>query len=349
MAINTRITLVRNVSSGAPTLEDFKAETVPTPTRDSLGNDEVLIRTLYLSCDPYMRGRLSGRTDSYVASFKPGMPVDGLGVGIVEASTSSELKEGDAVTGAGFKWETKFTAPAKNFTKVSSSGGVSLIDYLGVLGMPSFTAYVGTVTLCKAKAGETILVSAASGAVGQMVIQLAKARGLYVIGSAGSDEKVQHAKDLGADVAFNYKTVGDLDAAIKKAAPEGLDVYFDNVGGEFLDAALVNMKPYGRIAECGMISQYNATPENAHHIKNLMYVVMKKVTMYGFIVTDYYTTPVYPEFVQTVSAMLKDKKIQYKIDEVAGLENGPQALLGVLEGKNFGKRIIKVSDPPHRL
>ncbi|KAJ2368709.1 hypothetical protein H4S02_001386 [Coemansia sp. RSA 2611] len=349
MAANTTITLNRVIPMGAPTLADFKVAATAAPTKDALKEGELLVRTLYLSCDPYMRGRLSGRTDSYVASFEAGKPIEGLGVGIVEASTSPDFKDGDMVTGGSFKWETKFVAAADSFTKVPTSSGIPPANFLGVLGMPSYTAYVGTITLCKPKAGETILVSAASGAVGQMVVQLAKARGMRVIGAAGSDDKVKYVKNLGADAVFNYKTVKSLGAAIKEAAPEGIDIYFDNVGGEFLDAALKNMNPNGRIAECGMISQYNATVETAYHIQNLAYVVMKKLTIYGYIVSDWYKSPAYSEFINEVSGMLKENKIKYRMDEVVGIENGPQALLDLFEGKNFGKRVVKVSDLSHRL
>ncbi|KAJ2159808.1 hypothetical protein GGF46_002748 [Coemansia sp. RSA 552] len=349
MANNTIVSLVRNVPMGAPAPSDFKVTTGPAPTKDSLKDNELLIRTLYLSCDPYMRGRISGRTDSYVESFAPGKPITGLGVGVVEASTSADFKEGDAVVGGVFQWETRFVTGTAGITKIPTSGGVALSNFLGVLGMPSFTAHYGFVTLCKPKAGETVLVSAAAGAVGQMVVQLAKVRGMRVIGVAGSDEKVKYVEGLGADVVFNYKTCGSLEEAIKKAAPEGLDIYFDNVGGELLDVTLKHMKPGGRVSECGMISQYNATAESAYHIKNLAYVVMKKLTIYGFIVSDHYSTPAYTQFIEEVSGLLKEGKIKYKVDEVVGIENGPQALLDLLEGKNFGKRIIKVTDPAHRL
>ncbi|KAJ1952301.1 hypothetical protein GGI12_006280, partial [Dipsacomyces acuminosporus] len=283
MATNTSVTLVRHIPSGPVHVADFKVTTGAAPTKDSLQKDQILIRTLYLSCDPYMRGRLTGSGDRYVASFEVGKPIDGLGVGVIEASTSDKYAEGDIVTGFVFKWESKFIAPASGYTKVPANSPISLANYLGILGMPSFTAYVGTITLCKAKAGETILVSAASGAVGQIVVQLAKARGLRVVGAAGSDKKVEFIKSIGADAAFNYKTAGSLQAAIKQATPEGIDIYFDNVGGEFLDAALNCMRPFGRIAECGMISQYNATASTAYHIKNLSQVINKKLTMYGYI------------------------------------------------------------------
>ncbi|KAJ2377683.1 hypothetical protein H4S02_007580, partial [Coemansia sp. RSA 2611] len=344
------VKLARNVVSGAPTLADFKIESTSVPTKESLQNDQILVRTLYLSVDPYMRGRLSGAQDSYVESFVAGKTLFGLGVGVIEASTSPDYKEGDIITGDTLKWECKFIANARGFTKIPASSGISPANYLGILGMPSFTAYVGVVSLAKAKAGETILISAASGAVGQVAIQLAKARGLCVIGAAGSDDKVEFVKSLGADAAFNYKTCGDLTSAIKKAAPNGVDIYFDNVGGEFLDAALANMNSFGRIAECGMISQYNATEETAYRVKNLIRVVPKRLSILGFIVSDYYAKPDYANFITEVSTMLKEGKIQYKLHEIVGLENGPQGLLDLFEGKNFGKLVVKVaSDAQQRL
>ncbi|KAJ2751579.1 hypothetical protein GGI19_004398 [Coemansia pectinata] len=346
---NTSVTLVKHVPSGAPTLGDFKVESTNVPTKASLQDDQILVRTLYLSVDPYMRGRLTGAQDSYVESFVPGKPLIGLGVGVIEASTSANYKEGDVVTGDQFKWESKFVSSTKGFTKIPASSGISPANYLGVLGMPSFTAYVGVVSLCKAKAGETILISAASGAVGQVAVQLAKARGLYVVGAAGSDDKVEFVKSLGADAAFNYKTCGDLSAAIKKAAPNGVDIYFDNVGGEFLDAALANMSNFGRIAGCGMISQYNATADSVYHVQNLIRIIPKRISIFGYIVSDYYAKPDYANFITEVSTMLKEGKITYKLDEVVGLENGPQGLLDLFEGKNFGKRVIKVSDAQQRL
>ncbi|KAJ1726573.1 hypothetical protein LPJ61_005095 [Coemansia biformis] len=345
----TTVSLVRTVPSGSPTVDDFKVSSEPASTKESLKDGEILVRTLYLSCDPYMRSRLTGRTDSYVASFEAGKPLSGSGVGVIEASASPKFKEGAIVAGADFPWKTAFTAPTNGFIEVPMPGAAQPVSVLGVLGMPSFTAYVGIVTLCQVKPGETILVSAASGAVGQMVVQLAKARGLRVIATAGSDEKVQFVKDLGADVAFNYKTAGDYEAAIRKAAPDGFDIYFDNVGGEFLDAVLKCIRPNGRIAECGMISQYNATKETAYGIRNLSYVVTSKITIHGFIVRDYYTTPAYLAFIKEVSALLKENRLQYKLDEVVGLENAPQGLLDLFEGKNFGKRVIKVTSRAERL
>ncbi|KAJ2784806.1 hypothetical protein GGI15_002133 [Coemansia interrupta] len=341
---NTSVKLDRIIPLGSATLDAFKIETVDSPTKDSLVSGQVLVRTLYLSIDPYSRMRLSESQGGAVPSFVPGKPIDSFGVGIVEASTSTKFSEGDLVTGSSFLWETRFILSENNITKVPSNADITPANYLGVLGMPSFTAYVGFASICNHKAGETILVSAASGAVGQMVVQLAKARGLRVIGAAGSNDKVDFVKSLGADVVFNYKTCGSLQKAIKEAAPEGVDIYFDNVGGEFLDAALDNMRMNGRIVACGNISQYNVAPETAYHTKNTDIVNSKKLTLYDFVILDYYDRPVYNEFIDEVSAGFKRGDIQYKLDEVVGLENAPQALLDLFEGKNFGKRVVKVSD-----
>ncbi|KAJ1885347.1 hypothetical protein LPJ66_010162 [Kickxella alabastrina] len=341
---NISIKLVRNIPSGAPTIDDFQVETVDAPTKESLKDNQILVRNLYLSCDPFLRGRMTGSRNSYIASFEPGNPIEGFGVGIVEASANPDFSEGDIVTGNRVLWETRFVTNSLGFVKVPSGSGISAASYLGVLGMPSFTAYVGLISISNPKAGETVLVSAASGAVGQMVVQLAKARGLHVVGLAGSDDKVDFVKSIGADAVINYKTTIDLDAAIRQAAPNGIDIYFENVGGELFDIALKNMNTFGRIAGCGMISQYNATPETAYCIKNIMEIVIKRITISGFVVSDYYTKPDYKNFIQEVSTKLKEGVITYKLDEVVGLENAPQALLDLFEGKNFGKRVVKVSD-----
>ncbi|ORX68383.1 alcohol dehydrogenase zinc-binding domain-containing protein [Linderina pennispora] len=325
----TRVILNNYVPDGTPNPSDFRIETVPAPTADMLRDSELLVRPLYLSCDPYMRNRINGRDGYYIDGLKAAAPIAGLGLGVVEASTSSGFAPGDFVTGGFFDWAQKAIVPAAGFSKVSETDRVSLVDYVGVLGMPSFAAYVGLVTLGKPKKGETLLVSSAAGAVGQMVVQLAKIRGLRVVGVAGSDKKVEFVKSLGADAAFNYKTCGNFEQAIRQAAPEGVDIYFDNVGGEFLDAALMNMRPYGRVAACGQASQYNVTANETYRMDNFLQVINRKLNVTGYVITDHYPTPSFAEFLA-------------EVDEVIGLENGPTALIDVFVGNNFGKRIIRV-------
>ncbi|KAJ2004601.1 hypothetical protein H4R26_002415 [Coemansia thaxteri] len=338
----TRVALSSYVPAGNAKLSDFAVEQVPAPTKDQLKEGQVIVKPLYFSVDPYQRGRLSGATDSYVASYVKGQPITNFLVGAIAESSSKDFKQGDLVLASNGSWETEYITDASAISKAPVQQRVDPKDYVGVLSMPSFTAYVGAAVLAKPKAGETILVSSASGAVGQMVVQLAKARGLRVVGVAGSDEKVEYVKSLGADAAFNYKTCGDFTKAIRGAAPEGIDIYFDNVGGEFLDAALANINTHARIIICGAISQYNASsPDELYGVKNLTKVLVKKATIQGFIITDYYSTPHFGEFTKEVSSLYHEGKIKYRLSETQGLENGPQAILDLFAGKNFGKSIIK--------
>ncbi|KAK3445393.1 hypothetical protein EUGRSUZ_A01134 [Eucalyptus grandis] len=206
--------------------------------------------------------------------------------------------------------------------------------------MPGLSAYVGFFELCSPKKGESVYISTAAGGVGQLVGQFAKLLGCYVVGSAGSQEKVELLKNkFGFDEAFNYKEEADLDAALKRYFPEGIDIYFENVGGKMLDAVLLNMKSCGRIAACGMSSQYNL--EQHEGIHNLMNLILKQVRMEGFLVSSYYH--LYPKFLETVLPHIKQGKITYVEDIVEGLENAPAALVGLFSGHNVGKRVIVVS------
>ncbi|KAI8322583.1 NAD(P)-binding protein [Martensiomyces pterosporus] len=345
MSTITRVLLNSYVQGGHAKLSDFKVVTAPAPSRDSLTGSQVLIRPLYYSVDPFQRGRLSGVKMSYIGSYVKDEPISNFTVASVVASAASDFKEGDTVFVRDGKWESEYVADAKDLVKAPLQDGITPRDYVGVLSMPSFTAYVGTVVLGKPKAGETILVSSAAGAVGQIVVQLAKARGLRVIGAAGSDDKVEYVKSLGADEAFNYKTSGDFVQAIKKVAPEGIDIYFDNVGGEFLDAALANISIHARVISCGAISQYNVSShEDMYPIKNILSILLKKATIQGFSVSEYGNTKIRADFIDEVSTLYKQGKIQYRITEVVGIENGPQAILDLFEGKNFGKSIIKARE-----
>ncbi|KAJ1803436.1 hypothetical protein LPJ75_005883, partial [Coemansia sp. RSA 2598] len=264
-----RIKLVSTAPDESLSLSYFELETIASLSAGDMDEDSILVRTLYLSCDPYIKGCISALMKDSPYAIKPGETIRGIGVGIVEASTSSEFKAGDVVTGIQVLWQTRFVAKTQGFSKIETDSKIKAIDHLGVLGMASFTAYVGLVTVGKPVAGETLLVSSAAGGVGKMVIQLAKARGMRVVATAGSDEKVEFVKSLGADVAFNYKTCGDYTEALKKHVPEGIDLYFDNVGGEFLEAAIANMKNFGRIVLCGMISQYGLAPEMRYGVKTM--------------------------------------------------------------------------------
>ncbi|ORX71245.1 NADP-dependent alkenal double bond reductase P2-like protein [Linderina pennispora] len=339
----TRVLANKYSPNGAPSLDNFKVVSAPAPTKDSLKENQVLVRNLYLSVDPYQRGRLSGATNSFVPRYELNEPIYNFGVAVVEAATSTGIAEGDIVAVPNASWETKSVVNAGTLRKLPTGTMDNARDFVTVFGMPSFTAFVGLTTIGKPKAGETILVSSASGAVGQIVVQLAKARGLRVVGVAGSDDKVELVKSIGADAAFNYKTCGTFTEAIKQAAPEGIDIYFDNVGGEFLDATLANINTGARIVSCGMISQYNVkSADEAYGLKNTFNIVTKTATFQGILVGKYYGSPTEDEFMAEVGKLYKEGKLRYRIDETTGLENAPQAVLNLFDGKSFGKSVVKV-------
>ncbi|XP_073116254.1 2-alkenal reductase (NADP(+)-dependent) isoform X2 [Elaeis guineensis] len=304
------------------------------------GSTAVLLKNLYLSCDPYMRWRMTMHDEPpCIPDFVPGSVVTGDGVGEVVDSSNPDFKVGDLVRGiTGWEEYSLITAP-KMLSKIRYTD-VPLSYYTGVLGMPGLTAYAGFHEICSPKNGEYVFVSAASGAVGQLVGQFAKLMGCYVVGSAGSDEKVNLLKNkFGFDEAFNYKEEPDLNAALKRSFPEGIDIYFENVGGPMLDAVLSNMRKHGRIAMCGMISQYNLDkPEGVH---NLFYLIAKSIRMEGFLVSDFIHK--YPQFEEITAQYVKDGKINYVEDKVVGLENAPAALVGLFAGHNVGRQLVVVS------
>ncbi|KAK4387890.1 2-alkenal reductase (NADP(+)-dependent) [Sesamum angolense] len=212
--------------------------------------------------------------------------------------------------------------------------------YTGLLGMPGITAYFGFYEICSPKQGETVFISASSGAVGQLVGQFAKLSGCYVVGSAGSKDKVNLLKNkFGFDDAFNYKEEPDLNAALKRYFPNGIDIYFENVGGKMLDAVLLNMRVHGRISACGMISQYNL--EELEGVTNLFNIVTKRIHMKGFVISDHYH--IYPKFLDTVVPLIREGKITYVEDIAQGLESAPTALVGLFSGRNIGKQVVVVA------
>lgn len=276
---------------------------------------------------------------SHVPDFVPGEVIVGFDVSKVVASGHPDFKVGDLVWGL-TGWEEYTLVPhPRSLFKINHSE-MPLSYYTGVLGMPGLTAYIGLYEVAKAKKGDFVFVSAASGAVGQIVGQLAKLTGCYVVGSAGSDEKVNLLKTkFGYDDAFNYKKEQDLDAALQRYFPEGIDIYFENVGGAMLDAALLNMRVHGRIAMCGLISQYNL--EQPEGIQNLSSLIIKRIRMEGFVVSDYFGE--YNKFEEEMVGYLKQGKIAYVEDIAEGLEKAPAALIGLFTGRNFGKQLVAVA------
>ncbi|KAK6787380.1 hypothetical protein RDI58_015905 [Solanum bulbocastanum] len=303
------------------------------------GSNAMVLKNLFLSCDPYMRNRMKKFEGGYVESFTPGSPITGYGVAKVLESGDSNFQKGDLVLGRTGWEEYSIVTATPTLFKIRDKD-VPLSYYTGILGMPGLTAYAGFYEVCSPKKGETVFVSAASGAVGQLVGQFAKMLGCYVVGSAGSKEKVDRLKStFGFDEAFNYKEEQDLDAALKRHFPDGIDIYFENVGGKMLDAVLLNMKIHGRIAVCGMISQYNL--EQTEGVHNLFCLISKRIRMEGFLVFDYYH--LYPKYLEMIIPQIKAGKVVYVEDVAEGLESAPSALVGLFSGRNIGKQVVMVS------
>jgi NADPH-dependent curcumin reductase CurA len=305
------------------------------------GEGEILARTLWLSVDPYMRGRMVDRP-SYVPPFQIGEPLAGACVGQVVASRNALFRVGEYVASAR-GWREYYVSDGTDLIKIDPRLA-PIQTYLGTLGMPGMTAYVGLLHLGLPQAGETVFVSAASGAVGAVVCQIAKIKGCRVIGSAGSREKVSWLRnEAGVDAAFNYKETADLVAEVGKHAPKGIDVYYENVGGRHLEAALEHLNLFGRIVMCGMISQYNATePEPGP--RNLFYVTTKRLTVRGFIVSDHLDRR--PQFLEEMGRWIAAGRIKWQETIVAGIENAPGAFISLFKGENFGKMLVKIGPDP---
>jgi len=319
---------------GIPTNDDFDIVdvTVPDPV-----DKQLTVRNVCMSVDPYMRGRMVDRK-SYTPPFQIGETLTGGAVGQVTASRVPEIAEGDYVL-SNFGWREAFTAPADQVTGLGSLAAPPSA-YLGVLGMPGMTAYVGLLEVGALKDGETVFVSGAAGAVGSIVGQIARLKGCRVIGSAGSAEKVAWLRDeLGFDYVFDYHD-GDLLGHLREAAPEGLDVYFDNVGGDHLEAAIFHMRPFGRLALCGAISQYNAT-EPVPGPVNLAMAIGLGLTLRGFIVSHF--DHLSDEFRRDMEGWIASGQIQYRETVYDGIDNAPDAFIGLFTGENTGKMIVNLA------
>jgi NADPH-dependent curcumin reductase CurA len=320
--------------SGLPTHDNFELATVEL--RDP-GPGEVQVQNLWMTVDPYMRGRMND-VQSYSAPFALGKVMDGGAVGQVVASNDPGFKPGDLVQ-SGFGWREGFTSSTKAVQKLDPRG-LPPQTFLGAAGMPGLTAYVGLLKIAALKDGDVVFVSGGAGAVGSMVCQIAKAKGHKVIASAGGPEKVAFLKEIGVDHAIDYKAERDLTAAILAGAPEGIDVYFDNVGGAHLEAALATAKLFARFAICGMISIYNATrPEPGP--SNLAQLIGKNIRMEGFIVSHHFD--MMPAFLDDLSGWVREGKVTWKETVFEGIEKAPDAFLGLFSGENLGKMLVKLS------
>ncbi|GHH54944.1 NADP-dependent oxidoreductase [Lentzea cavernae] len=319
---------------GWPTDENFEIAEVEVPTP---GEGQILVRNVVMSVDPYMRGRMND-VKSYVPPFQVGAPLEGGAVGEVVASNAEGFAVGDHVL-HGLGWREYAVVGAKHAVKVD--GNVApLTTYLGVLGMPGLTAYAGLLVTAEFKPGDVVFVSGAAGAVGQVVGQIARLKGASrVIGSAGSAEKVKYlTEELGFDAAFNYKD-GPVAEQLAEAAPDGIDVYFDNVGGEHLEAAISSLNLNGRVTICGAISQYNADTPPAGP-RNIIQVLSKRLTLRGMLVGDH--QGLQQQFVSEVAAWIASGELKYSETVVeGGVRQAPAAFLGLLRGENTGKMLVR--------
>lgn len=328
MASNTRILFVkRPVGAVDESCFEVDEQAVPEP-----GPGEVLVRNIYLSCDPYLRGRMDG-------AFGLGEPVTARVVGQVVASADPAFAVGDHVWGF-LGWEEFSLIRGADLTQVDPEMG-PLSNAISVRGMPGLTAWVGLVDIVKPQPGETVFVSSATGAVGQVVGQLAKRAGARVVGSGGTDAKVAHAVDrLGYDAAFNYRTVSSIRDALRESCPDGVDGYFDNVGGETLEAVLARVNPGARIAVCGMISRYESTDDPG--VRNLISILANRLTITGFSIYDHVHR--LPWFVPRMGKWLAEGSIVYDEDIVDGIDSLPATFIGMLAGDNVGKRLVRLGE-----
>jgi NADPH-dependent curcumin reductase CurA len=322
---------------GMPKVEDFELATtkVPPPVAG-----QVQVRNLWMSVDPYMRGRMTDR-ESYVPPFQIGHPLEGGAVGQVTQSDDPSFIPGDLVLSM-YGWREAFNAKPGTLQKLPNVG-LPPQAFLGIAGMPGLTAYAGLLRVAAAKAGETVFVSGAAGAVGSIVCQIAKLKGLNVVGSAGGHDKSEWLKTLGCDAVIDYKAYAngsELTAALKQAAPKGIDIYFDNVGGDHLYAAIECARPRARLVICGMISAYNATAPLAGP-GNIISVIPKRLRIEGFIVSDH--NDMLGEFLGDMAGWITQGQIRYEETVDHGIAAAPEAFLKLFSGGNTGKMLVKLT------
>ena len=319
---------------GTPTAENFELATVDV---GAPGEGQVLVRNLWMSVDPYMRGRMTDRA-SYVPPFKIGEALQGGALGEVVASHAEGFAAGDLVSSM-YGWREFFVAPAAALEKLPRQAGIPDEAFLGVLGMPGLTGYAGLREIGQPKPGETVFVSGGAGAVGSVVAQVAKAMGCTVVATAGSEAKCDWLRSRGVDHAINYRTCGSLLEAVRSAVPKGIDVYFDNVGGEHLEVAIEMARPFARFAECGMISNYNDTAPSAGP-RNIIQVVGKSLRIRGFIVSEF--ASLRPQFLKDMMGWIADGSLKWEETVFEGVEKAPDAFIGLFNGGNTGKMLVKL-------
>jgi NADPH-dependent curcumin reductase len=333
MATTTNVqVLLASRPVGWVTEENFRIVNTPVPKP---AEGQILVRNHYLSLDPYMRGRMND-VKSYAAKQEIDQVMIGGTVGEVIESRNPNFKVGDVVV-APFGWQQYGCSDGTGANKIDASR-VPMSAYLGVIGMPGVTAWTGLLDISQPKPGETVVVSAAAGAVGSAVGQIAKLKGCRAVGIAGGKEKCNYVvKELGFDACVDYKT-GRLNEDLKAATPDGIDCYFENVGGEILDAVLKRMNPFSRIAVCGLISQYNAT--EPYGVKTFQAILVNRIKVQGFIVSD--RLNLWPQALKDLADWVASGKLKYRETIAQGLENAPKAFIGLLKGQNLGKQLVKL-------
>jgi NADPH-dependent curcumin reductase CurA len=330
--------------------QDLAVEDRPIDLNQKLPEGALLVKNYYASFDPYQRGRMRAPdVKSYAPPFELGKPITNRSIFKVVKSNTDKFKEGETLITRGITPIEEYSVLDKDAVagveKLENPYNLDPKHFLGALGMPGLTAWSSFYEIGQPKKGETIFISAASGAVGQLVGQLAKHEGLTVIGSVGDDKKLSFiTSELGFDAGFNYKKEKPADA-LARLAPNGIDIYYENVGGEQLEAAINAMNNFGRIVACGMISQYNAKPADQYPIRNLMLVVAKRITMRGFIVSDANMGPRHAkEHQEKLQKWLSEGTFKARISVTEGIDNAVEGFIGMLEGKNFGKAVLQIAD-----
>jgi NADPH-dependent curcumin reductase CurA len=341
MAETNRRVLLKRRPTGMPVPEDFAIVDSPLPEPSE---GQVLLRGIYLSLDPYMRGRISGQR-SYAKPTEIGDIIEGRVVGRVMRSRHAGFREGDYAFG-GYGWQTHSAVDGGGLNKLDPEAA-PISTALGILGMPGLTAYAGLKTIGQPKPGETVVISAASGAVGAVAGQLAKRDGCHVVGIAGGADKCRYVTgELGFDACVDHRSGpgGDLGAALDAACPKGIDVYFENVGGAVQRAVYPLLNDFGRMIMCGMISEYNDTEPRPG--PSLVAAVRKRLRIQGFIVSDH--AALRPEYLAMAAPLVRSGALKFREDIVDGIDNAPAAFIGMLQGRNFGKLIVKLGGDPSR-
>ncbi|GMJ01647.1 hypothetical protein like AT5G16990 [Hibiscus trionum] len=337
-ASNMKVVL-KHYISGSAQETDMNLTAGTIKLKAPLGSNALVVKNLFLSCDPDMIFKMTGHKREHCDPYTLGSPLTGYGVAKVLDSAHPDFAMDDLVWGITGWEEYSLISDTKNLIKIKNTD-VPLSYYTGILGMPGLTAYVGFYELCAPKKGDYVFVSAACGAVGQLLGQFAKLHGCHVVGSAGSPDQVNLLKNkFGFNEAFNYKQEPDYNATLKRYCPEGIDIYFDNVGGKMLDAVLLNLRPHACIVMCGKTSQYHL--EHPEGIQNLPSTVTKEARIRGYLAVNYYH--LYPKFLEIILTLIKESKVVYVEDISDGLETAQKALVGIINGLNIGKQVVAVN------